>query len=278
MGVRDGAGPATLPAMTQPPGSTPGPFDPPGPRPDPPGPGPHPGHGPPPYGQQPAYGQPAYGQPAYGQQPGYPPPPGYGAPTSGPPPPHDPQGRPGFVTASLVLGILGFFIITGLLAVIFGIIGRQQAKQRGQRGTTMAAWGITLGVLLGGGATAAAIYGALQEDFTDLDKGDCVQSLSEGADVGDLEIVDCSELHEAEVFATFVSYQDGDYPGRPGLFQEGQNKCETELDEVDQSKVTPDQQPLVIYPGRDAWEQQDVRRLVCLVVGNPTTGSVLSDS
>lgn len=233
--------------------------------------GPPPGYGPPPPGAPPAYGAPA----GYGDQPAYPPPPpgyggyGYGAP------PHDPQSRPGLVTASLVLGILGFFVITGLLAVVFGVIGRRQAKQRGQRGTTMAAWGIALGLLLGGGAVAAGVVGALQDDFTDLERGDCIKTLSTGSDLRDLEIVDCSDLHEAEVFATFTSSEDGDYPGVSDLLDEGQDLCSTQVDAVDESKVEAGQRPLVVYPDRDAWEDQGVRKLVCLVAGDPTTGSVL---
>ena len=91
-----------------------------------------PGYGPPPYGG-PGYGQPPFGTPGYGQ-----PPYGYGQPRGG---------TNGLAIASLVTGILGFFFVTPILAIIFGVIGRKQAWQRGQSGSGLATAGIILGTL-----------------------------------------------------------------------------------------------------------------------------------
>jgi hypothetical protein len=51
----------------------------------------------------------------------------------------------GFAVASLVLGILGFFVITGILALIFGYVAREQIRERGESGDGMAIAGIVLG-------------------------------------------------------------------------------------------------------------------------------------
>lgn len=72
------------------------------------------GQTPPPYGA-PQYGSPQYGAPQYGGAVG-------------------PPARNGFGVASLVLGILAIFpldllFVPGILAVIFGILGRRRAKR-----------------------------------------------------------------------------------------------------------------------------------------------------
>jgi hypothetical protein len=109
------------------------PFEPPSGYPQPPAYG-----QPPPYGQPPVYGQPSpYGYPGYG---GYP-----------------PALRNGLGTAALVLGILGavcgltlfgFFLAfpLGVLAVIFGLIGRGRAKRHEATNNNSATWGLCLGI------------------------------------------------------------------------------------------------------------------------------------
>jgi hypothetical protein len=74
-----------------------------------------------------------------------PPLPGY--PPGGYAPPPPPRGN-GAAVASLVLGILGCIpLITGLLAILFGIIGLRRAKQPYTGGSGMAAAGLTLGII-----------------------------------------------------------------------------------------------------------------------------------
>lgn len=102
----------------------------------PPMPAPQAGGGPtpPPYGQ-PAYGQPSYGQGAYG----------YGPP---------PVARNGFGVTALVLGILGLVtswfvvgIVPGVLAVVFGALGRGRARRGEATNGGSAVAGLILGVL-----------------------------------------------------------------------------------------------------------------------------------
>lgn len=82
--------------------------------------------------QQPQTPAPGYQMPQqYGYQQGYP----------------QPQKTNGMAVASLVLGILGFFFITAILAVIFGFLGRSQIRQRGEKGDGMAIAGLVLGIV-----------------------------------------------------------------------------------------------------------------------------------
>ncbi|MBP7972619.1 MAG: DUF4190 domain-containing protein [Candidatus Nanopelagicales bacterium] len=89
-------------------------------------------------------------------QPPVPPPAGGGAP---PPPPVPPAGQPPMPGAqpqktnlpviSLVLGILSIFclgFISGIAAIITGIMGRKRSKELGQS-PTMATWGIITGIV-----------------------------------------------------------------------------------------------------------------------------------
>jgi hypothetical protein len=74
-----------------------------------------------------------------------PPVPGYTPGGYAAPPP--PRGN-GAAVASLVLGILGCIpLITGLLAILFGIIGLRRAKQPYTGGSGMAVAGLTLGII-----------------------------------------------------------------------------------------------------------------------------------
>lgn len=96
----------------------------------------------------------APGPPGYGQPPGYGPPPGYG---SGYPNPYAygaPPPRNGFGVASLVLGVIGLVtslfvlgIVPGVLAIVFGGLGRGRARRHEATNGGMAIAGIVLGVL-----------------------------------------------------------------------------------------------------------------------------------
>jgi hypothetical protein len=82
----------------------------------------------PPYGTPPGYGQ----QPYHGAYAGY----GGYAPA-----------RPtnGMAIASLVLGILWLYWLGSILALVFGYIARQQIRERGDSGGSLATAGIVLG-------------------------------------------------------------------------------------------------------------------------------------
>lgn len=102
---------------------------------------PAPTYGQVPYGQVP-YGQVPYGQVPYGHS-------SYGAPVAM---------RNGLGVAALVLGIIGavtgatillcvIAFPTGVLAIIFGAIGRGRAKRGEASNKTMSTWGLWLGVV-----------------------------------------------------------------------------------------------------------------------------------
>ena len=108
-----------------------------------------------PYGQQP---QPPYGQQPYGQ----PPPGGAGGAYTMPPQ----RKTSGAAVTSLIMGILGCVpFITGLLAILFGILGIKATSDPRYSGRPLAVIGLILGILsvgvwglFGGGIYAAVAY------------------------------------------------------------------------------------------------------------------------
>ncbi len=91
-------------------------------------------------------------------------------PTTMPPPAYPnmaPQRTSAAAVASLIFGILGCLVITGIIAVITGIIGISATKNPNVKGRGMAIAGLILGLIGtiggglcigGGGLTAYAIY------------------------------------------------------------------------------------------------------------------------
>ena len=180
---------------------------------DPPGPGAgspanQPAPAAPPYGQ-PSYGQPPYGQPPtapYGQPPyTQPPPRPYGAPPYGQPYGYAGQARPrdGLGTAALVVGIAGvvlswtviFGIVLGVLAIVFGIIGRGRAN----RGEASNKGQATAGVVLGGVAGVIAVaFIALFVWVWNTDSVQNYRDCLQDANGDQVQIDECGRLLERE--------------------------------------------------------------------------------
>jgi hypothetical protein len=63
-----------------------------------------------------------------------------------------PQGNNGLAIASLVVGLIsflccGFGFVTGVLAVVLGVLAKNQIKQTGQNGDGLATAGIVIGAI-----------------------------------------------------------------------------------------------------------------------------------
>lgn len=57
------------------------------------------------------------------------------------------QGWSGFAIAGFVLSILGLYGVGSVLGIIFGVLGRNRARQAGQRGEGLAIAAIVIGVV-----------------------------------------------------------------------------------------------------------------------------------
>jgi hypothetical protein len=204
----------------------------------------------PPFGQTPpppSFGQaaPPYGQaapPPYGQATS---PPGWGTSAGGmyppggwvPPPV---ERRSGMALASFILGLVGvvtcFLFVPSILAIIFGFVGLATIRREAPAltGRKFAIWGIVLGFLglaIIGGVFAADSAGLLDDDeasFNEIEVGDCVMLPDDiGGEVRGIELADCADPHDGEVFAIGDLDPEGDraFPGADTVTLEVQTAC-----------------------------------------------------
>ncbi|MEU9263891.1 DUF4190 domain-containing protein [Streptomyces sp. NPDC048251] len=241
-----------------------------GPGPGPMGPYPHPSYPQAPYGAVP--------YPVWGQ--------GY-----------SPYGRPspvnGVAIAALVLGLLCFLPGVGLL---LGIIALVQIRKRGERGKAMAIVGTVLSsVGLAVWVLALSTGGA--SDFWDgfkegasgnssfaLAKGDCFDVPGEtfDEDVYDVDEVDCSGEHDAEVFAS-VPLTGDSFPGDDHVTDVADDKCYTLQDAyaMDPWALTDEVDIYYLTPTADSWSWGD-REITCVFANvdekGTLTGSLRADA
>ena len=150
----------------------------------------------------------------------------YGArvnqPTYPPPPPPSTQwnGKTnGFSIAALTLALIG---CTGLLGIVFGVVGLNQSRRNGdQRGKVFAiaalsicgVWLLIIGVFVGFAVWRqiadgpdrdrnGAIRGQRSIAVTALRPGDCIKDL-QAATGSYVDVLPCSSAHSSEVFATY---------------------------------------------------------------------------
>ncbi|MDQ1400050.1 MAG: hypothetical protein QOK20_1982 [Acidimicrobiaceae bacterium] len=214
--------PATPPSIHNRPGQgADGGWQPPAPPPPPP-----PGGGgwqpPPPPPPPPGGGgwQPQPGPPAYG---GY----GGGAPQTEP-----------LSTWSLILGILSFVIcpvIAAIAAIITGVKAKKSIDRSGgaKSGRSAAVAGEVLGIvnlvlsaLAIAGIAALAVGASKHTSYTSLTTGDCFNRISSSSIFSfQVDRVDCSKAHDAEVTGRFEANDPGSFPGADGFRSQAEPKC-----------------------------------------------------
>ena len=108
--------------------------------------------------------------------------------------------------ASLIFGILGCLIITGIIAIITGFIGLGATKNPNVKGRGMAIAGIILGLIgtLGGGAClvaggGAAIWGYKQIAPAIETTNGFTKAIAQGDAAAAMQFVDSSSVSQAEV-------------------------------------------------------------------------------
>ncbi len=101
--------------------------------------------------------------------------------------------------------------------------------------------------------------------------GDCI-NLPDGDQITDYEDVECSEAHDAEVYA-LPQHPDGPdapYPGREALNEFAAERCTSAFEEYvgiayEQSAIyfSP------LTPSQESWDSAEDREVVCLLRGEP---------
>lgn len=215
--------------------------------------------------------------------PGYPPmPPGGGYPGGYVAPPQ--RGVNGFAIASLVLGLMGGF----LLAVPFGIVALNQIKSRQQQGRGLAigglvasgVWALVFVVAFVVGAAGGPERNSLgevtdagDESVFDVRTGDCIDGLND--DTGKLftvQVTPCGQAHDAEVITEF-ELPAGAWPGEQSVISQAEQMCVSKLElALGNSPVWDSLGVYYLYPVDSvSWSRS--REVDCLV--NNVDGSKL---
>lgn len=111
-----------------------------------------------------------------------------------------------------------------------------------------------------------------------LEVGQCFQDPGGDAEVvTDIEVVDCEEPHDNEVFHAF-DLEGDDFPGQDAATAAAEDECygATFEDYVGQPFETSEVEVFAITPTRESWEEADDREVVCAlkVPGERVEGSL----
>jgi hypothetical protein len=204
------------------------------------------------------------------------------------PAPSEPQAHPpgprrptdGVAVATLVSGLVPAIPVT----LILGPTALIRISHSGARGRALAITGL---VLAGLWTVAAAVVAAaiitrppppkpvtLPHVFS-LRAGECLTSGRNG--ISGLQVLSCTQAHDAEVFATF-QVPGPRYPGATALQQQAREGCASRLSgylnpELSAASLAQS----FVYPGAGAWSAGE-RTVVCTVhsTSGPLVGSVRS--
>ena len=225
---------------------------------------------------------------------GWPTPPPGGVPLPPPAPDHAP-GTNGLAIAALCCGILGFFVLSGILAVIFGIVALNQVRARPQRGRGLAIAGIAGGslwlvgwaVVIGIGMTSVPERNASGEVaagsrvvLEDLREGDCFDGVPADRErwhSGDsVTVKPCAGPHQAQVGAR-VMLREGTFPGADEAFELAGAACSDQLEPLMREEAFDQVDLMIFYPDSGfAWRLDRSAMCVLVALQDTTTGSALA--
>lgn len=176
----------------------------------------------------------------------------------------------------MVLGIVAFplfmFLLPAIVAVILGLLARRNIKREpGKGGKGMATAGIVLGMLSLLGAIAFVVGLLVFDDdsgdgvsYALLEPGNCYDA--EFFDERDVELRSCSEEHNREAFAVLdhPAPPGSEHPGRESLRRHAERECADRFPAyVGRAYEDSRLEIIVVFPRRDDWEDENLRRIVC---------------
>jgi len=155
------------------------------------------------------------------------------------------------------------------------------SPRRSRRGLWLAIGGGLVILLVVGGAavgvtrwmqtrTLGDVSGPTTANARQVDTGHCIADLPRDGEVARVELVPCSQPHEAEVVG-LLTLQDESWPGQESVDNQVTGWCE-----MDGAQQEAGFQPVVWTPSQRGWGQGD-RRGVCLawLDGGGATGSFM---
>jgi len=234
----------------------------------------------------------------------------YGSPASGYGPPASPYGSPasqygggygqfpnrpisGAAVASLILGILGAFVVTAIASVICGIVALSNAKSTGQRGKGLAIAGIILSVIWVFIFVILAVIGAKAQSTSsnppsggsggntnnpslsvlNLSVGDCFNYPSDESNISTVSAIPCSQAHDAQIYAQF-KLSGTAYPSN--ITSKASSGCQSRTGSLNTSLVTKSMTLHFLYPKPFSWVTGN-KTVNCVVVSpTPVNSSMVT--
>lgn len=121
----------------------------------------------------------------------------------------------------------------------------------------------------------AIVVAACSGNVFDLEVGQCFNDPDSFDEVANVDIVDCEEPHDNEVYHLF-DLADGDYPGTTAVEGEAIDGCLEAFEPfIGREYATSQFEVRYLYPTPETWDDGD-REIVCAVFdlsGNQVTGS-----
>lgn len=194
-----------------------------------------------------------------------------------------PKRTDGYAVASLVMGLIGFLVITIPIGLVLGVAGFVRARGGHRKGAGLALAGVALSVLWAAGAGLAAwslvnqpgepkrdAKGEVTAPATAapdaLKVGDCVGNVTEG-EVESVQAVPCTdEKREGKVYASFT-LADGDWPGDTKIDELAGEGCTSRYEKAG-SPEGDEAEVFFLRPTQDSWGLGD-RDVSCVVSLTP---------
>ncbi len=113
--------------------------------------------------------------------------------------------------------------------------------------------------------TLAVTLGACSGNVFELADGTCFNDPAvESDEISEVPVVDCTEPHDNEVFATF-QLPDGEFPGVATMQDSAMDACIERFDDwAGISFIDSALQVYVITPTANSWELKDDREIACV--------------
>jgi hypothetical protein len=147
------------------------------------------------------------------------------------------------------------------------------SRSRRSRWVVGGAVAVALGVAL----VATLAHHAAGIDYSALRVGDCVRTMTgpSGFTPDLVEVVDCTDPHTAEVYATF-SLREGSYPGKHRVEATAERGCDKRFFAYVRNSVSETTlDTYFAYPTKETWSRDDDREVLCTIESpDPTTRSV----
>ena len=189
---------------------------------------------------------------------------------------------------AFVLGLLSFvfLIVASVPAIIVGVKAKKAVDNSGgtKTGRGLATAGEVLGIVTAALSVivipliiVGVVAATKHTPYNDLQAGDCYTRVSSGSIFsGEVNKVDCSKPHDAEVTGSFQATDPGSYPGDAGFRTQAQPQCLSLGRQYLGTTSGAGLDAIWLYPKQAAWDD-GTRTVVCGIQnadGSQHTGSV----